>query len=352
MLGFSIYLNETNDTISKKINHMKSHGFSVIFSSINLPEYNKVQVDDKINFLLSIIKNMGMKLILDVNNVTVNEYSIIEKIAYFDLTSQVYLRLDDGFSLEKIINIAEKNQIVLNASTLTTELILELEKQNLDFTKVLACHNYYPREDTGLDEKYFQTINKQLRNKKIKTIAFFGNSDATYARGPIFSGLPTLEIHRYSHPLVSAINLLEKYNCDYAILSDLGLSNEMLDQFDYYFCEKTVLLRVTEVNFEFQAELLSTHCSRNDISKNVIRCQQSRRRNNGVIRADVYPKARVVGSVTLDNENYLRYMGELQITKIPLAADRRVNKIAQVIDEDLELLLYITSGRIFKFKIV
>ncbi len=37
------------------------------------------------------------------------------------------------------------------------------------------------------------------------------------------------------------------------------------------------------------------------------------------------------GSVTLDNEQILRYMGEIQIMKRDLPADEKVNRVARVI---------------------
>jgi hypothetical protein len=53
--------------------------------------------------------------------------------------------------------------------------------------------------------------------------------------------------------------------------------------------------------------------------------------------------------VTIDNEQYLRYQGELQITKVSLPADQRVNKIAQVISADLDLLSLMQPGMSFGF---
>ncbi|MGG3924217.1 DUF871 domain-containing protein, partial [Geobacillus thermodenitrificans] len=56
---------------------------------------------------------------------------------------------------------------------------------------------------------------------------------------------------------------------------------------------------------------------------------------------------RRTGSITIDNERYGRYAGELQITLVDLPADDRVNVIGQVIEEDMPLLRYIHGGRRF-----
>lgn len=76
-----------------------------------------------------------------------------------------------------------------------------------------------------------------------------------------------------------------------------------------------------------------------DIAQDVIRADAFRRQNK-----TSYPPrnnvARSVGTVTIDNVDYGRYMGELQIDLCPLPADPRVNVVAQVCEPDLALLPY------------
>ena len=59
-------------------------------------------------------------------------------------------------------------------------------------------------------------------------------------------------------------------------------------------------------------------------------------------------KERKKGTVTLDNERYLRYMGEIQITKKDLPSNEKVNRVAQVSQKDLPLLEQIRAGVNFK----
>ena len=51
------------------------------------------------------------------------------------------------------------------------------------------------------------------------------------------------------------------------------------------------------------------------------------------------------GDVTIDNSNYGRYMGELQIVLHDLPADRRVNVIGRIVSEDLCLLEKLPSQK-------
>ena len=59
--------------------------------------------------------------------------------------------------------------------------------------------------------------------------------------------------------------------------------------------------------------------------------------------------ARRAGDITLDNVNYQRYMGEMQILKCDLPADERVNVIASLNEEEQKLLKYLTSSTAFQF---
>jgi len=349
MLGFSVYLNEEKAVLKRKIVQMKEHAFTLIFSSINLPEYEPSEVVDKLRFLLDLVDKYQLQLILDVNQKSFTTYQIENVLAEANIEHLLYLRLDDGFTSEEIVQLSKTYAIVLNASTLTPAMLASYEASGLELSKLLACHNYYPREDTGLDESYFLQMNQHLRAKNIREIGFFGNEATSYARGPIYAGLPTLEIHRHCHPLVACVELLEKYACDFAILADLGLSNQVLQQFDAYYHQKKLVFRLTDVQVAYLDELKCTHQSRNDISKNVIRCQESRRRNQGSVIPPLNCQARTIGSVTIDNKQYLRYQGELQITKVSLPADQRVNKIAQVISADLDLLSLMQPGMSFGF---
>ena len=59
---------------------------------------------------------------------------------------------------------------------------------------------------------------------------------------------------------------------------------------------------------------------------------------------------RGIGSITMNNNGYGRYRGEVQITLCDLPADERVNVIGQVVEEDWLLLSYLKPGQ--KVKLV
>lgn len=75
------------------------------------------------------------------------------------------------------------------------------------------------------------------------------------------------------------------------------------------------------------------HTNRADHARDVIRSVESRG-YAAVGHPSIQPQncvARPVGTITMDNENYLRYQGEIQITLTDLDADERVNVLGRVL---------------------
>ncbi|MEV3432373.1 DUF871 domain-containing protein, partial [Paenibacillus larvae] len=62
------------------------------------------------------------------------------------------------------------------------------------------------------------------------------------------------------------------------------------------------------------------------------------------------PGKRTIGTITVDNSEYFRYMGETQILKRDLPEDSRVNIVGNVQDEYIALLDFIKAGTRIKFE--
>ena len=92
--------------------------------------------------------------------------------------------------------------------------------------------------------------------------------------------------------------------------------------------------------------------ARLDEARDAIRAQESRAlmKEMNLAIAPANTAARPVGAITLDNEGYGRYMGELQIIKEAQGPDPRTNVVAMVDEDELGLLQYITPGRKFSFR--
>lgn len=342
MFGFSIFMNEPLTPQKKAYIHkMATSGFIGIFTSMHIPEDDVSAYQGRLRELGEEAKKNQLELMVDISGDAL-------KRAGFSLTDLTPLkeigvtglRMDYELSNKQIAVWSHQLKISLNASTITPEDISELKKYQADFSNLEAWHNYYPRPETGLAKSWYQEKNQWLADQGF-TIQGFVAGDADL-RGPLYQGLPTLEKHRGVHPLAAALELAE-CKTDLIYIGDAGLSERVQQQFATYQNNRMISLQVEVLDEELIELVLGTHVNRQDEARDVIRSADARFKKI----PQISPKQtieRTVGSITIDNENYLRYMGEIQLTKRNLPADEKVNVVAQVVTEDLPLIHQIRAG--------
>ncbi|MGL9727761.1 DUF871 domain-containing protein [Enterococcus sp. DIV0756] len=348
MFGFSIFLNEglTSETIHY-IKTMSQNGFSGIFTSLHIPEDDAAQYRKRLTELGAIAKTCELELMVDISGEALARagfsFDRIDELKEIGVTG---LRMDYHICNQQIAKLSQQMLIALNASTITEKDIQELRDANADFSQLEAWHNYYPRPETGLDRQWYRKKNQWLQDYGF-TIQGFVPGDEQL-RGPLYQGLPTLEEHRGRHPLAAALDLLA--DTDKVYIGDSGLSDETLRHFSFYIKEETLKLRVQP--FDKQVEyVLGDHVNRQDEARDVIRSAEARFKK--IPHVEPLPvRVRESGSVTIDNANYLRYMGEIQIVKRTLPADEKVNVVGQVIEKDIDLIQHIKAGQKFSLESV
>lgn len=351
MYGFSIFLNEDiTEAVKNYIRDMHEIGFKGIFSSIHIPEDNPDFYLDRLGQLGAVASEYGMELTIDVSGNALVQLGV----SYDDLSPLLELgitaiRVDYDVTHEEMYKISKQMKVVLNASTLTNEDIAILKGLGVDFTSIEAWHNYYPRPETGLDKTYFIELNQWLGEQGIKVMAFVAGNDDL--RGPLYEGLPTLEAHRYANSLPSAIELTEECSVDMVYIGDPGLDAYSQKQWDSYLNDAVIYFEAMALvdDFDQLNHVETTHTQRIDVSRDVIRSQESRGRRQFKVRLKNAVE-RPTGTITIDNHGYLRYEGEVQITKTNLPADEKVNVVGCVQTGDLALLNYIHPGQQFKIK--
>lgn len=208
-------------------------------------------------------------------------------------------------------------------------------------------HNFYPRPETGLDSELFKHLNELIKEIDGKTLAFISGDQAR--RGPIYEGLPTLECHRYAAPYAQYIDLIRKYKMDAVYVGDPLITDQQL----------TLILSYLEDNLlRLPVELVDEHDTlyhqpftvRVDSPKTLIRVQESREfAQQGPTIAPKNTNKRPFGTITMDNERYKRYSGEVQVLKSNFPADERINVIGQLPEEYFLLLDNIKNGEQFMF---
>ncbi len=123
-------------------------------------------------------------------------------------------------------------------------------------------------------------------------------------------------------------------------VGDQGTENNLLENLTAY-----KNLNILTIRMESRLLQSGQYKLRPDVSQDVFRLQNTR------VTANVEPSntvARSLGSITMDNDAYGRYRGEVQICKRDLGANHRVNVIGRVIEEDIPLLSLLKPGQTIK----
>ena len=319
-------------------------GFKRLFTSAQIPEAADTEnfIDDFTDILTTAVTN-GLEIILDVNAGNFAQYDI----------DGITLRLDDGFTPAQVAKLSRERKIQLNASTVTKNFLNSLADSNADFANIAALHNFYPHPWTGLETYYFDNQNQILREFGIKVGAFVPSRDGK-RRPPLREGLPTLEDCRNFSTDLSA-RFLVALGVDFIIIGDGCPAQEELQAVAELPDDEVVFRAKLLSNDPTTAKILScTFTRRADVSKSVIRAAEGRQllRDFGGTIAPDEQRPRSFGDVTIDNENFGRYAGEVQIVQDILPADGRVNTAARILDEEIFLTGYLKPRRKFSFKFV
>lgn len=342
MIGISLY-NGMNSTLEENLRFMElasSYGIRKIFTSFHIPESDN-RVFEETKEILRKSQELEMEVIVDISKGYMDKIDI-EKYSIHAL------RLDFGFTIEEVANLSNvlPFKVQLNASTVSEDYLKLLMKLKADFNNIEVCHNYYPRKDTGISYELMVKRNMVFKSYDMNVMAFIPSQVGK--RGPIYEGLPTVEAHRYINPIISAQHLLSGY-VDEVLIGDPFASKEELENLSKIKRDITVIpiKLLDDLSLAEEEILTGVHTNRMDPGEFVIRSQEARLKK----KSDIIPRNTIKRSkycVTIDNKNYLRYEGELQIIKKDMNIDERVNVIGDCSDAGL-LIDLVKPGDRFEF---
>ncbi|MBE6103314.1 MAG: DUF871 domain-containing protein [Erysipelotrichaceae bacterium] len=329
MFGRAVYVSQFDGRLPEQCDFY--------FTSLHIAEEFDDEFAEKAGNMLRLMKAKGKKIIVDMSP------RALKALGYDDLRTFVeengidYIRFDFGFDSEEIIRASEYCGVAINASTVDVELVEKLKG------KVLAIHNFYPRPETGLDIGYFRQKNEELRRRGIQIGAYIAGDENK--RGPLHEGLPTLEFHRHLKPYVQYEML--RRETDYVIVGDGGLSERQAELIAAV--ERDGILRLL-CRLDAEHEYLYDRKLTNRPDSPEWLCRVMESRQYATFGKKIAPGncvERTFGSITVDNEKYLRYSGEIQILKMNLPEDERVNVIGRISDDYLFLLRHLRRGTEF-----
>ncbi len=342
--GISLYLGTGRERNEEIVEKARQAGIQFAFTSLHIPEESVRDYAAEVKALLGLCKSSGISLIVDIGPRTLEKLGY-EKLSDLKQTSISHLRVDYGFSYEQIVELSQEFNVVFNASTLLEQDIRELRRLNADFTRFSACHNFYPKPLTGLSLKKVRGINENLKRLGMTTMAFVPGDGVL--RGPLCMGLPTVETHRGGDVLYSLLQLEKECLTDICMVGDIDLTEDSWRKVGEL-AQGYVTLKA-KLNPAYRYITETVHHDRPDSSDYVIRSQESRAYSS---QGRLFPaqglSARQKGSISVGNEGYLRYSGELEIARTDLEPESKVNIVGQVEPEILHYLNYITDGMGFR----
>jgi len=339
-----MYLHDEIDASQEQI--LKTYaaaGFKGVFTSVNLPEDDPSLLLAHLQQLGQLCEQYELVLTVDVSAAALTRLGLaLTDLSAFQQRHVTTLRMDDGITMADIATLTQTFHIALNASTITEADIQELTASHANFDHLEAWHNYYPRENTGLDRDWFKQKNHWLVDHGFTVMAFVAGDGER--RGPVFAGLPTLEAHRYLHPLAAMLDM-QQLNVTHIFIGDPTLSSTTLEQLTQYTQAGVVVLHAQlQQRPAYFDQVLH---QRADVARDVIRLAEGRRLLKGHVEpATTTP--RLVGAITLDNARAARYEGELEIVKRALPANATVNVIGQVVASDCDLLPFCSANQAIK----
>ena len=285
------------------------------------------------------LQEAGFRTIADVWVKTVEQFGQPDLVRLARRLGLWALRVDYGLSWDEIAALACELPVVLNASTTPPEQAARIARSS---PLAMALHNFYPRPETGADDGFFRERTRAIQQAGLKVLAFVPGDGEL--RGPVCEGLPTLERHRGLPPSACFADLLIRFGADGAFVGDPGISPREESRIER-FCRDGVLELPARLDEAYAGLYDRVFTCRPDSPARLIRFAESREYScDGDRVAPHRCIRRIRGSITVDNEGYGRYSGEVQLVREDLPADSRVNVVGQVWDSHLLLADCVANG--------
>ncbi len=345
-VGISLYLSsgiKKNESIVKKAHKAK---VKYAFTSLHIPEENVESYGYEMKKLLNLCREYDLKVMADIGPRTIEKLGF-KSIYELKDKSITHLRVDYGFSLEEIAALSEEFNIVFNASTLLKEDIKALRKITGDLYRFGGCHNFYPKPLTALSLDKVEKINKNLEYNGITTMAFVAGDNEN--RGPLYQGLPTVEAHRNGDVLLNILQLMKEANTDIVFIGDVDVTQGTWEKIGQLNEGYVALKSKIDSKYNYVKEII--HHDRPDSSEYVIRSIESRVYScAGEMIDNETLKSRKIGTISIGNKLYKRYSGEIEIARMDLSEEERVNIIGSITSDYIKYLPYIKDGMGFKLE--
>ena len=372
-IGISVYPEIVGiDKTKEYIDLAHENGFRRIF--MNLLEVDKND-DAKIVALKTIATyatNKGIEVIVDVNPQVYEELSLPKtETKFFAELNVSGIRLDEDFGGKVEAELSNNEyglKIELNASAGTSTIDKALELGG-NPSNLIACHNFYPMQYTGLDKDRFIELSSHYKAIGVRTAAFVtlpkGQKDTV---GPwnVNDGMPTLEEHRFMSLEEQVLDLLSYGFIDDIMISSQGATKEQFNAvnkaMDYYAkIQSGESIDINAELFDNATEMEKDivlnnkgkkHFNRPDRTSYFVRSTFPRiDYKDSIIKPNNSGKELKFGDLVVLNENLGRYKGEFHIITRPFKDEINArNLVGRVSKSDLIKLKFLVHPMKYSIK--
>ncbi|WP_101912982.1 MupG family TIM beta-alpha barrel fold protein [Megasphaera vaginalis (ex Bordigoni et al. 2020)] len=340
--GLSLYPGlDSTATLEKTLSLACTYGIDRLFLSLHIPEADTTKLRCDLQKILRRARENRLDVIADISPETA------AFLGFDEVTPQALLacgittaRLDAGFTPAQTTYFSKCMTVQLNASTIREDDLLALRAAGADFSHIDSLHNFYPRPFTGLSPAFTAQQTALLHRYGIHVGAFIAGMNTK--RAPLYEGLPTVEDHR-SWETLRAVRHLSALQLDTVFIGDSAPTAEEVNTLGNVapMDADTVVLRIQMHSDapHLRRLLQRTFTLRPDRSAYVLRTAGCRALTGDIPILPAGPRRRRQrGDITIDNQGFGRYMGEVEIVLTDLPVEERTNIVASVLAEDLPLL--------------
>ena len=372
-IGISVYPEIVGIEKTKKyIDLAHENGFRRIF--MNLLEVDKND-DSKIVALKTIAtyaRDREFEVIVDVNPQVYEELSLPKNETKFFADLNVSgIRLDEDFGGEieaELSNNTYGLKIELNASAGSSTIDKALELGG-NPSNLIACHNFYPMQYTGLDKERFIELTSHYKAIGVNTAAFVTlpkGQEGTVGPWNVNDGMPTLEEHRFMSIEDQVLDLLSFGFIDDIIISSQGATEEQFKAVNN--AVKIYNEIVNNESIEIKAELFENisdverdiilnnkgkeHFNRPDRTSYFVRSTFPRiDYKDEVIKPNNAGNSLKIGDIVVLNENLGRYKGEFHIITREFKDDLNArNVVGRVQESEIPKLKFLVHPMKYSIK--
>lgn len=337
--GISVYVGLEDYPIEETLKYLeqaKAFGIDFVFTSAHIPE---ASIEGDFQKLLDKSDELELPLVVDVSKRVMDKFKLPKSLGA--------LRLDYGFTIEEVVKFSNTLPylIELNASNLTRSYLDRLKALKANFNNIRLSYNFYPKRYTGMDILNVKRLNDLYKEYGLKVLAYIPSN--SNKRPPLYDGLPSVETHRYLDICKASYELFAA-GCDGVCIGDAYINQSDFEKLtslsDIYEIPIKVIKNLSTEEIEI---LNNVHTFRIDESSYLKRSSKSRGIKiapNNTVNIEPY-------MVTIDNELYKRYTGEVSIALKEMENSGYVNVVGVVCDDVHTLIDLIKPGSKFKFKI-